>query len=119
VECIHAGTGVCDDQHSEGINGTLWHAGNGTLDLGSGNATVNFDNGLSESGRFEKGYGKIFWSDGSAWHRQPKCNCACHPRNDYNCYKMQCLGPELTDDLAKSLISGKKWIVFFHGGEFR
>lgn len=120
VECIHAGTGgVCDDQHSEGINGTLWHAGNGTLDVQSGNATVHFDNGFSESGRFEKGFGKVIWSDGSAWHRQPKCECACHPRNDYNCYKMHCSGPELTDDLAKSLIGGKKWIVFFHGGEFR
>jgi hypothetical protein len=119
VECIHSGTGFCDDQHSEGFNGTLWHEGNGTLDVASGNASVHFDNGFVETGRFEQGYGRVVWSDGSSWHRQPKCNCACHPRDDYNCYKMRCLGPELTDDLARSLISGKKWIVFFHGGEFK
>ena len=122
IECIHGGTGLCDDQKSEGRNGTLWHNGTGTLDLVSRKMTIKFDTALKPTdtypGTFQSGYGRLVWGDGEAWHRQPKCNCHCNPRDDYNCYKMRCYGPEMTDDLARSLIAGKKWIVFFHGGEF-
>ena len=119
AECVYGGlsqggTGTCDSINP-GHNGTLWHAGNGTLDLQSRNATIHFDNLAANHGQFDKGYGRITWSDGSQWHRQPKCNCHCQPRTDYNCYKMKCMGPELDDDLADELIRGKKWIVFFHG----
>jgi len=67
--------------------------------------TITFDTAVKPTdiyhGQFQSGYGRLVWGDGSTWHRQPKCNCHCNPRDDYNCYKMRCYGPELTDDLGQ------------------
>eukprot|EP01051_Picozoa_sp_SAG22_P009140 SAG22_NODE_741_length_7507_cov_2.893224_4_plen_169_part_00 len=120
VRCALDQHGVCDAVNP-GKNGSAWHAGNGTLDLKTGAATLRLDNLVTRVGRFDtSGYGKVVWlDDNTTWHRLPRCMARCKVAQDPNCDVMNIHGPTINDVIATELITGKPWIVFIHGGEFK
>jgi hypothetical protein len=70
VQCVEGDGGLCDPVNP-GRNGTLWHTGNGSLDLGAGAgaggghaALLRLDNGVVMRGSFNAGYGNVSWSSG-------------------------------------------------------
>ena len=117
VLCVDGGTaGTCDPVST---NGSAWHLASGTIS-GGNQLQLIFDSStqLRKSGKLNAGLSVIDWADGSRWERAAG-NCSCIPKDDPNCNQAQCSGARMSAPLARAAISGKPWIVFFHGGAFK
>jgi hypothetical protein len=119
VVCSDGGPSGSCDAAAAGKKGGPWHAGTLAVSA-SGVAAISYDNTNSVNGSFNTPeYTEVTWADGSRWRRVGKCSCKCKPKSDDSCQDMRCSGPAMSADHARTVVKGKPWVVYVHGGDPR